>query len=126
MKTQTRYRAIAMLIILSGAQWQFGLEFVEWKLMSTVWSASTGLFVALLLALVANAYRSRAVLAAVGINLACALLTTACNVKWLLWPWVVKESGSRCSAALNIPAGILAAVAFLVTAWRIYEGTRDV
>lgn len=125
MSQPTRYRGLALALVVGGCFAQFSLYAVDYARMYVAWAGSMGLWSAFLCVLVACAYPSREVFAAAGLSVVCGLLTAGCSVAFLIRPWANTSSGSRCSAALDLPVGVLSALAFLWLAWRLYEGSRN-
>lgn len=118
--TPPRHPALALALLAALMLWQFGWLAVPDALAGKVWSASAAAMVAGLLALVASQWRSREVLAACALGIVWALMTVGCTVAWIIAPWPVLPGQGRCSAAADMPLGVLACAAAGWLAWRIY------
>ena len=100
-----RYLQEAAAVLLVGGVAQYAWQHAPVDAQADVWNASQALLVLLLLALVANAYRSGWVWAAAGLAGAWQLLTVGCSLLWLAAPWPVLPGAEQCSARLDVPLG---------------------
>jgi hypothetical protein len=119
-----KYRGLALLMLATLMVAQFAWQAFLPDKQFAGWTAGQGAQSALLAALVGLAYPSRAMRAAAVLVAACGLLTFACSAWWLIAPWI-PTGRDRCSAAFDLPVGVLASLLALVLAWRIYVGGRD-
>lgn len=116
-----RHPLLALVLIIGLLLWQFGWQAVPAHLQGKVWSLGAAAMVAVLLLLVAIAWRSADVWAACGLGIVWALMTVGCSVAWFVAPWPVQPGQGRCSAAADMPLGVLAACAAAWIAGRIYS-----
>ena len=90
-----------------------------------VWNASLGLLLLALLCLVALVHGSFEVAAVCALLGAFAALQAGCSIAYLIRPWHVPEGGETCSAALNVPLGLVGLVVGGALAGYLYGRTRD-
>lgn len=107
--TARGYPVAALALIGCGTVAQFGYHAAPAAVEADVWNASQASMLLLLLALVANAYRSALVWVACGLVGAWALLQAACSVAYIVAPWVTLPGQAQCSAALDMPITPVAA-----------------
>ncbi len=104
-----RYPFAALALLGGGTVAQFGYHAVPAAVEADVWNASQAGVLLLLLALVANAYRSSLVWLACGLLAAWALLAAGCSVAYIVAPWVPLPGEAQCSRALDLPITPVAA-----------------
>lgn len=124
MKGAQRYRAEALGLLLAALLAQFAWQHLPEPVQGVGWTAAQAAFSLMLLGAVANAYRRPAMWAAVGLAGVWQAMTVGCSVAYIVRPWP-KTGGSRCSAALDYPVGVVALGLAAMLAWRIYEGGRQ-
>lgn len=103
------YRGVAAALLLVGGMAEFAWHHVPPALQADVWNASGAALALLLLALVANAYRTRAALWACALLAAYKAMTLGCTLAYLARPWPIAPGDGQCSAALNMPLGAVQA-----------------
>ncbi len=102
-----RFLNTAAALLLVGGVAQYAWQHAPADAQADVWNASQALFVLLLLALVANAYRSAWVWASAALVGAWQGLTVGCSLLWLAAPWPVQPGGEQCSARFGLPLGAI-------------------
>lgn len=112
-----------MLLLLAMAA-QFGWQHLPERLQGAGWTVGQAAFSVFLLGAVANAYRRPVMWAAAGLAGVWQVMTVGCSVAYIVRPWP-RTGGSRCSAALDYPVGVVALGLAALLAWRIYEGGRQ-
>lgn len=104
-----KYRGVAVALLLVGGLAQFAWPHAPADAQADVWNASQALLVLMLLALVANAYRSAWAWSAAALLGGWQMLTAGCSLAYLARPWPVEPTQEQCSAALNVPLGAIGA-----------------
>jgi hypothetical protein len=97
------YKAEALALLLVGVVAQYGWRHAPVEAQADVWNASQALLVLVTLAMLANAYRSRWVLAVAALLGCMQASTAACSLAWLAQPWPVHPGDDQCDAALRFP-----------------------
>lgn len=116
-----RYEVLAAWLLAAGVAAHFAWKAVQVDLQGQAWNASGAAQQLLLLALVANAYRARAVLWVCGLLAMWQLMVAGCSLAYMAAPWPIKPGQAQCSAALDVPLGLVSLwVASLLAArlWR--------
>lgn len=122
-RQQERRLALGLLAAFMVSQFVWP-ALPDWKQFAG-WTVSLSAFCALLLGVVAAAHRKcREIVAVCALAGACQILSYGCSAAWLFAPWDTRAQ-DRCSAALNLPVGVIAALLGLVLAWWLYVGGRD-
>lgn len=104
-----RYRGVAVALLMVGGVAQFAWPHAPADAQADVWNISQALLVLVLLALVANAYRSAWTWAAAWLLAVWQAMTAGCSLLYLVRPWPVAPGQEQCSAALNVPLGAVGA-----------------
>lgn len=97
------YKAEALALLLVGATAQWGWKHAPVDAQADVWNASQALLVLVTLAMLANAYRCRWVLAVSALLGCLQASTAACSLAWLVRQWPVQPGDDQCDAALRFP-----------------------
>lgn len=116
-----RYVGLALLLLVCGTAAQFVWRAAPVQDQGDAWNASQAALILLLLVLVVNAYRHRAVIEVSALLAAWQIMTAGCSLAWLWYPWTVQEGDGQCSSALDLPLGATSGLLALVLAWRLYE-----
>lgn len=108
-----------MLVV--GFAAHFAWHGVALEIQADTWNASGAVFTLLLLALVANAYRSREVVGACLLLALWQVMVLGCSVLFMYAPWPVKPGQAQCSARLDFPVGLLSAWLASLLAVRLWR-----
>lgn len=114
----------ASLLLLLGTLHSQAHKLVEWKARGQVFNVTGAILMLVMLGLVANAYRSRAVLLVCALGFGYFAQVLGCSAAWLWRPWPVTPGGELCSDGLGLPLGAVGLVAIYLAA--VYMiGLRD-
>lgn len=110
-----KHGATAALLIVAAMGKHFGWQFsgTDVEIVGQVWNIGSSVLSVAVLILLGAAYRSREMWAACLVLAACEVVIGTCSVAWLVNPWEMLPGDDFCSARVNLPLGILGAVAFL-------------
>ena len=124
-----RYLQEAAAVLLVGGLAQYAWKHAPAAAQPDVWNASQALLAMLLLALLANAYRSGWLWAAAGLVAVWQALVAGCSLLYLAAPWPVHAGDEQCSARLDLPLGAIGLWLLLLLAaamsQRIERGEGD-
>jgi len=113
--------ALALLLVGGWAHHAWVAVPTEWQ--ADVWNAGQGALMLMVLAVVWT--RSGRM-----VRMACALLGVwafmqmGCSIAYMVAPWPVAEGQAQCSAALNLPLGMLGLVLLAVAAGAAWERSK--
>lgn len=124
MKGAQREDRLALGLLAAWATAQFVWPALPDSEQFAGWTASQSMFTALVLGVMGALVASFWVRCALALAGACYLLSFGCSAAWLVHPFDTTGRG-RCSDALNLPAGVLAAALALLLVWLIYRESRD-
>lgn len=102
-----RYLNEAAAVLLVGGVAQYAWKHAPVDAQPDVWNTSQAMLVLLLLAMVANAYRTGWVWAAAALVGLWQGLVAGCSLWWLAAPWQVQPGGEQCSARFDLPLGAI-------------------
>lgn len=114
----------ALLLLIAGMLAQFSWQWAprEIEVQGQVWNAQRAVLVLLCFGLVANAYRTRAVLLVLAFLAVFEVMTFGCSLWWLADPIPQVAGDEQCSARLNVPLGLFGLAAGLVLVGHLAKG----
>jgi hypothetical protein len=115
-----RHVAFALALLLAGLGWNNAWKWVDDAHAGHVWSASGGAFIALLLAVIVLVWGHWAVTLVCLLLIGFALQAFACNLWFVLEPWVKPAGGELCSSRLGVPLGLVGVWAASLVAQYVY------
>lgn len=111
----------AALLLLLGALAHYGWKHAPAHAQADVWNAGQALLIIVLLGVLAATQRSA------HLRLVCALLAcgqalaAGCSLAWLWRSWPVLPGQAQCSAALDLPLGLIGLWLLALVALRINQ-----
>ncbi len=115
-----RHIGFALALLLCGLAWNNAWKWAPPEDAGHVWSASGGLFVALLLIVIALVWSHWAVTAVCLLLIGFALQVFACNFWFVVAPWIAKPGGELCSSRIGFPLGLVGLWAASLVAQYVY------
>lgn len=101
-------KVTALWMLLAGMAAQFMWGWAPTWAQADVWNATGAIFIAMLLGVLAVAYRRFRCLVLVCIYLAALwLLTAGCSLLWLYEQWEVLPGQDQCDARFRIPLSVM-------------------
>lgn len=114
---------LALALLLVGGAAQFAWQAVEPEHAADVWNASQGALMLLVLAVAWSRYGRMVRMACVLLAL-WAALQTGCSLAYMAAPWPVAPGDEQCSAALNLPLGMIGLVLLAMAAGAAWERSK--
>ena len=115
--------SLALALLLVGGAAQFAWQLVDPDWQADTWNASQGALMLLVLAVVWS--RSGRM-----VRMACLLLAlwaalqTGCSLAYMVAPWPVAPGQEQCSAALDLPLGMVGLVLLAMAAGAAWERSK--
>ena len=112
-----RYASLAFWLLVLGVVLHFGWRGASAQFEGHAWNASQALLTFAAIALVASAYRTKDVLLSCGLLAVWQIMTVGCSIAYMVKPFATEPGKASCSAALDLPVGLLScALALLLLA----------
>lgn len=102
-----RHVGFALALLFCGLAWNNAWKWVDTEHAGHVWSASCGVFVALLLAVIALVWSHWAVTVVCVLLIGYAAQVFVCNLWFVVAPWQPRPGGELCSSRVGVPLGMV-------------------
>lgn len=119
-----RHVVFALFLLLCGLGWNNAHKWAQPEHAGYIWSASGGLFIAALLAVIALVWGHWAVTLVCLLLIGFAMQVFVCNLWFVVSPWDLRGSRELCSSRLGFPLGMAGLWAASLAAQYIYARGR--
>lgn len=119
------HHVVGALLLIGAWMTFYAYEFAPPSLRAEIWNLGGALGRLLLVGLVALAYRSAPVTAALLWWVVEDLQVVGCGAWWLVAPWPVEDGANMCSSLVSVPLSMAGVSLGAVLAWVVHRAAME-